>query len=96
MKYAGKIAKWIVVAFVAVFNIMFIFRCCVADNTSILSDIIPTKALRSAYTDEEVEMITQCRQAFLPRQRRWRGISYRAVTRCMVQMHRIVWHNTSL
>ncbi len=58
MKYAGKIAKWIVVAFVAVFNIMFIFRCCVADNTSILSDIIPTKALRSAYTDEEVEMIT--------------------------------------
>lgn len=58
MKNAGKIAKWIVVAFVAVFNIMFIFRCCVADNTNILADLVPTDALRAAYTDGEVELIT--------------------------------------
>ena len=58
MKYAGRIAKWIVTAFIAIFNIMFIFRCCVAGNRSILADLVPTDALRAAYTDGQVELIT--------------------------------------
>lgn len=58
MKNAGKIAKGIVVAFVAIFNILFIFRCCVAGDKSTLSDILPTDALRAAYADGEVEIIT--------------------------------------
>ncbi len=58
MKLAGRIAKWIVVAFVAIFNIMFIFRCCVAGDRSVLSDLTPTDALRTAYADGEVELIT--------------------------------------
>jgi len=58
MKIAGKIAKWIVVGFVAVFNLMFIFRCCVAADQSRLSDIVPTEALRAAYADGEIAIVT--------------------------------------
>jgi hypothetical protein len=58
MKHAGKIAKIFVVAFVAVFNILFIFRCCVADYTGILSDVVPTEALRAAYADGDAGLIT--------------------------------------
>ena len=58
MKLAGRIAKGIVVAFVAIFNIMFIFRCCVAADQSHLNDLIPTDALRAAYADGDAGIIT--------------------------------------
>ncbi len=58
MKIAGRIAKWTVTAFIAIFNIMFILRCCVAGDRSVLSDLTPTDALRAAYSDGEVDLIT--------------------------------------
>lgn len=58
MKLAGRIAKAIVVAFVAIFNGLFILRCCVAADQSHLDTIIPTDALRAAYTDGTVEILT--------------------------------------
>lgn len=58
MEKAGKIAKKIVVAFIAIFNILFILRCCAVGDRSTLSDVIPTDALRAAYQDGELELIT--------------------------------------
>ena len=58
MKLAGRIAKGIVVAFVAIFNIMFIFRCCVAADQSHLNTLIATDALRTAYADGDAGIIT--------------------------------------
>lgn len=58
MKLAGRIAKGIVVAFVAIFNIMFIFRCCVAADQSHLDTLIATDALRTAYADGDAGIIT--------------------------------------
>lgn len=58
MKLAGRIAKAIVVAFVAIFNGLFILRCCVAADQSHLDTIIPTDALRTAYADGSIEILT--------------------------------------
>lgn len=59
MNRAGKIAKTVIAAIVLVLNGLFIFRCCIADDKSILDTLAVTGSLRAVYaSDPDTEMLT--------------------------------------
>lgn len=59
MQKAGKIAKSFVYLIVFIICGMFIFRCCVATDKSLLNTLRATDALKEAYAaDPHIEMLT--------------------------------------
>ncbi len=59
MKNAGKIAKYILTFIVFFLCGLFIFRCCIAADQSVLKQLTVTDSLREAYAaDPDLEMLT--------------------------------------
>ncbi len=59
MKNAGKIAKHIITFIVFLLCGLFIFRCCIASDQSVLKSLTVTDTLREAYAaDPSIEILT--------------------------------------
>lgn len=59
MEKASKIAKTVVTAIVFILCGMFILRCCVASDQSVLNDLTPNDVLRTAYGENpDLEILT--------------------------------------
>ena len=51
MDKVGKIAKTVVTAVVFILCGMFVLRCCVAADQSVLNDLTPNDILKAAYAE---------------------------------------------
>ncbi len=59
MKNAGKIAKYVITFIVFFLCGLFIFRCCISTDKSVLKSLTVTDSLREAYAaDPNLEMLT--------------------------------------
>lgn len=59
MSKAGKIAKYVITFIVFFLCGLFIFRCCIASDQSVLKQLTVTDSLREAYAaDPDIDMIT--------------------------------------